>query len=141
MPESKLNSKAGVPSPLERAPILLCAHIARIHAGSRKPRVHEGLLEEISRTRAVVSLECPLRQGTSVRIDCQSCELRGKVAECKKWAGGYMAEVALPADQPWHPTHFKPDGLFNPNYLVCEHPGCPPDCVGGCGVSRIDKRR
>jgi hypothetical protein len=81
MPEGKLNSKTRVSSPLRPAPRLLCAHIASIHTGSRKPRVHEGLLEEISRTLAVVSLECPLRRGSSVRIDCQSCELRGKVAD------------------------------------------------------------
>jgi hypothetical protein len=135
MREGKLNSKAGGANPMRRAPILLCSHLARIRTVSRNDREYEGLLEEISRTRAVVSLECPLKKGSAIRIDCQRCELRGKVTECKKCAGGYMAEVILPEDQPWQHAQFKPDGLFNPKYLVCKLPRCTPDCVGGCGSS------
>lgn len=135
MREGKLNSKPRVPNPLRRAPILLCSHLAKIRTVPPKEREYQGLLEEISRTRAVVSLECPLRKGMAISIECQSCELRGKVAECKKWAGGYMAQVVLPTDQQWQPALFKPDGLFNPKYLVCKHPRCTPDCVGGCGSS------
>ena len=118
------------PTPGPSTPKLLCSHLTRIHPVSREAE-YEGLLEEISPTSAVVSLECPLRKGTKVRIDCKTCELRGKVVGCKKSPYGYMAEVALPENQPWEPATFKPDGLFNPNFLVCENPGCTPECVDG----------
>lgn len=116
-----------------RRPTLLCAHLAKILPLSGQPREHQGLLEEISRTGAVVSLECPLRKGTNVRIDCRTCELRGKVVGCKHSPGGYFAEVAFPEDQPWAAANFKPEGLYNPSYLVCKNPGCTPECDGSCG--------
>jgi hypothetical protein len=136
MPESELKSKA-------KSPNLLCSHLTRVHPVSREGREpkaeQDALLEEISLTRAVVSLECPLRKGSTVRIDCRTCELRGKVLGCKHGATGYVAEVAFPANQPWQPSKFKPDGLFNPNYLVCKNPGCTPECVGGsCGESEAE---
>jgi hypothetical protein len=118
--------------PKAGSPTLLCCHFTRIRAVLREVREYDALLEEISRTYAVVSLECPLTKGSHVRIDCGSGELRGRVTGCKQWSGGYLAAVTFPQDQPWQPAEFKPDGLFNPNYLVCENPECTPDCVNGC---------
>ena len=136
MSEGELKSKAGTPNRARRTTRLFCSHFTRIRPVRRDSRLHEGLLEEISHTGAVLSLECPLRKGSTVRIDCKSWELRGKVTDCKRWSRGYMAEIAFPKDQPWQPTEFKPDCLFNPNYLVCENPDCAPDCVhSSCGLS------
>jgi len=61
MPGSEL--KAG-------SPTLLCCHFTRIHTVLREVREYEALLEEISPSCAVVSLECPLWKGSKVRIDC-----------------------------------------------------------------------
>jgi hypothetical protein len=121
--------------------LLLCSHLTKIHSDSPEPADCDGVLEEISRTRAVVSVECPLIKGTSLRIDCETCELRGKVTGCDKLPDGYMAQIAFPDDQTWKPANFKPDGLFNPNYLVCVNPNCTPDCVGASCRSSPSKRR
>jgi hypothetical protein len=118
-------------------PTLLCSHLTHIVPGSKPRRRHEALLEEISTAGAVLSLDCPLKRGTDVRIDCRTCELRGKVVGCRKWAGGYAAEVAFAVEEPWQPADFKPDGLFNPNSLVCTNPGCQSDCVDeSCGGAK-----
>jgi hypothetical protein len=137
MPQAKRKLEIGLPTPSPAPPILLCSHLAKIYSVSDDVPEQDALLEEISRPNAVVSLECPLRAGSAVRIDCGSCELRGKVTGCKKSPIGYTAEIALPESQPW--PRFKPDGLFNPNYLVCKNPGCAPDCVDGdCASQEAD---
>jgi len=132
-PMSLRKAKTRTSDDKPRRPTLLCAHLAKVLPLSGRPRQHQGLLEEISRTGAVVSLECPLRKGTNVRIDCRTCELRGKVVGCEHLPDGYFAEVAFPEDQPWAAAEFKPDGLFNPKFLVCKNPGCTPECDGTCG--------
>ncbi len=110
-----------------KRPNLLCSHLARVDAiGSP---AQDAVLEEISQNEAVLSLDCPIRRGTDVLIDCRDCELRGKVMGCQKWAGGYMADVEFAPDAPWMPDEFHPDGLFNPHSLVCTKPGCRSDCV------------
>ena len=111
---------------------LLCSHLATLKDGLNKV---DALLEEISQTGAVVSLECPLRSNTSVHIDCGTCELRGKVTSCREWVGGYLAEVEFHPDEPWAPDEFKPDRLFNPQSMTCTRPGCTSDCVNHSCVS------
>jgi hypothetical protein len=123
------------PKPKTASSNALGSHLAKIHPDSKKRQEpapkQDALIEEISITGAVMSVGCPLRKGSRVRIDCRTCELRGKVTGCTKWSAGYIAEVAFPEHAPWQPAEFKPDGLFNPNYLVCRNPGCTPECVGG----------
>ena len=131
MPKTTLNPKPGSPHPSSHATALLCSHLTRIHSASREFPEQDALLEEISRTGAVVSVACPLKTGSAVKIDCRTCELRGKVIGCKHGYQEYKVEIAFPKDQPWHPPEFKPESLLNPNYLVCENPDCTPDCVGG----------
>lgn len=108
---------------------LLCSHLTRLHAGEKQPCTHHALLEEISPEAAVLSVECPVRRGTNVRIDCRNCELRGKVVGCRHWVSGYLAEVEFEPGGKWVAADFKPDRLFNPHSLVCTNPGCRSDCV------------
>lgn len=112
-------------------PTLLCSHLTKIQSVRREAPQQDALLEEISRSGALVSLGCPIKTGRAVKIDCRTCVFRGKVMDCKHWEKGYVATIAFPADQEWKPAEFKPDGLFNTNYLICENPGCTPDCVDG----------
>jgi hypothetical protein len=112
-------------------PTLLCSHLTKINSVPRQMPEQDALLEEISRSGAVVSLTCPIKTGSAVKIDCRTCELRGLVTGCKHGERGYVAEIAFPADRQWQPAEFKPDGLFNTNCLICINPGCSPDCVDG----------
>lgn len=131
-PPKRLASKPAS-SRAAKTPKLLCSHMTTVqqsHAGKVS-----ALLEEISETSAVVSLECPLRVSSAVRIDCGTCELRGKVAGCKLSPLGYLAEVELNPDEPWIPAEFKPDRLFNPESMVCTRPGCSSDCTNDSCVS------
>jgi hypothetical protein len=135
MPQPARKLETASPTPSPTPPILLCSHLTKIHSVSGEAPEQNALLEEISRPGAVVSLECPLRAGSAVRIDCGTCELRGKVTGCKKSSIGYIAEIAFPESLPWLHLDFKPDGLFNPNYLVCKNFGCTPECVDGACLS------
>ena len=87
------------------------------------------MLEEISTAGALLSMTCPVRNGTELRVDCRTCELRGRVVGCREGPGGYFAEIEFPAEQPWSPAQFRPDHLLNPQSMVCTNPGCAPDCV------------
>ncbi|OFV96162.1 MAG: hypothetical protein A3F68_04835 [Acidobacteria bacterium RIFCSPLOWO2_12_FULL_54_10] len=112
-------------------PGLLCAHPVQVSDSREKhPQQQEALLEQISRARATISLECPLRRGATVSIDCGTCELRGKVAGCRFAGYAYMADIDLPAGSQWSPDQFRPNHLFNAQSMVCEQLGCTPDCVG-----------
>ena len=113
----------------DRRPTLLCAHVVEVHADAFREHAEQGLLEEIAAGGAKISLSCPVRSGAAVRIDCRTCELRGKVVDCQKWVGGYLAEVEFPAGEPWSPAQFVPKRLFNPKSLICTTPGCTSDCV------------
>jgi len=137
MSERSVKSGAGSPHQKKGTPTLLCSHRITVQELSPRGREHDALLEEISRTQAKVSLECPLRKGSNVKIDCGECELRGKVSGCTPWQGigGYMAEVTFPEGEQWEPGEFTPDRLLNPQYLRCENPGCTPECVNeSCGT-------
>ncbi len=86
----------------------------------------------------MLSLDCPVQKGSSVRIDCGVCEFRGRVTGCTHWPAinGYMAQIAF--EEPWEPTAFKPDRLFNPNFLICGNAGCTPECVNECCLPSED---
>ena len=111
------------------APKLLCSHLVTISSGNGSEPEQDGLLEEISTRGAVATLGSPIRSGAAIRIDCQRCELRGKVIGCRKLATGYSVEVEFPAEETWVPAVFRPDGLFNPQSMICARPGCESDCV------------
>jgi hypothetical protein len=128
MPNTTSKSKAGSPNPSTTAAALLCSHLVKIQSASRLAD-QDALLERISETSAVVSLARSLKRGSGVKIDCGRCELHGTVTGCERRGREFVVEIAFPKDQPWQPAEFKPDALFNPNYLVCENPGCTPDCV------------
>lgn len=118
-------------------PTLLCSHLSTVRTLSQDACEQEALLEEISTSHAKLSLDCPVQAGSDVQIDCGTCEFRGKVSACAHWPGidGYMAEVTFSEDAQWQPSTFKPDRLFNPNFLVCGKPGCTSDCVNeNCSV-------
>jgi hypothetical protein len=109
---------------------LLCAHLVEVSmVGEEQSQRKEGLLEQISRARATISLECPVRRGTNVRVDCGTCELRGRVAGCRFAGSEYQAEVDFAADSQWSHDNFRPDHLFNPASLTCQNPACTPACV------------
>ncbi len=124
-------------------PKLLCNHRVTVVHKEANPTETPGpeqaaILEEISVTSATVYLECPLRTGASVLIDCSTCELRGKVIGCHSRADGHLAAVQLEDDSRWSKTTFVPDELLNPNYLQCSNKHCTPECDSEecCGGSR-----
>ena len=125
---------------LKNTPMMLCSHLTGIQFGTKAPRKDLALLEEISLGNGVVTLGCPLRKGTAVRIDCAGCELHGKVTDCRKESDGYRAEVKFVHGQGWQPGRFKPDGLFNPRSMQCERPGCGRDCVAAPCVPKSEGR-
>jgi len=111
---------------------LLCAHAVEVQQGASRKSRQEGLLEEITLAGAVVSTPCPLRIGAVLRINCHTCELRGKVVWHQEGAGSYLSEIEFPVEQPWTPGQFMPDRLFNPRSMSCSKLGCRPDCVNQC---------
>ena len=108
----------------------LCAQIVRVSIG-RAP-AEAGLLEEISRDGASILISCRARRSSKIKIDCSTCELRGRVVQCTRVGENYVAEIAFSAFSPWSPERFLPEGLFNPNFLACEKAGCRSDCTGTC---------
>ncbi len=95
------------------------------HAAGRK---REAILEEISVTSATLRLQCPIRTGSKVSINCATCDLRGKVVGCTERDGGYDAAIQLDEDSTWSKAAFLPEGLLNPRYLQCTNAHCVPDC-------------
>ncbi len=95
------------------------------HAAGRK---QEAILEEISVTSATLRLQCPIRTGSRVSIDCANCDLRGEVVGCAERAGDYAVAIQLDEDSPWSKAVFVPEGLLNPKYLRCANEHCIPDC-------------
>ena len=111
-------------------PTLLCAQIVDASISGHPAR--PALLEEISPEGAIISMDCPARSGANINLDCSTCELRGKVVGCRNVGGGYIAEVAFAAGEPWSPGRFFPEQGFNPEYLVCKNPFCTPECTDEC---------
>ncbi len=133
--EMAMFKPADDPGPKQRKRTWLCSHLITLWRGGSHRLKAEGLLEEISKERAVVSLSCPLRAGTEVKIDCTTCELRGKVVGCRQGAGDYFADIEFAENEGWKPSNFTPDALFNPQSMICNNPGCRSDCVNeGCGA-------
>jgi len=58
------------------------------------------------------------------------------VAGCTAAGDDYLAAIEFAEDTQWSPASFKPDGLFNPQSMVCERPGCTPECTGDCGTRK-----
>ena len=108
----------------------LCAQIVRVSIG-RRPAA-PALLEEISREGASILVSCQARKFSKIKIDCSTCELRGRVVQCTRVGENYVAEVAFSAFSPWSPERFRPDCLLNPNFFVCKEAGCRSDCTGAC---------
>jgi len=108
----------------------LCAQIVRVSIG-RRP-AEPALLEEISRGGASILVSWQARKRSKIKIDCSTCELRGRVVQCTRAGEKYVAEVAFSAFSAWSPVRFCPEGLFNPNFLACKQAGCRSDCTGTC---------
>ena len=111
-------------------PTFLCAQIVRVSIG-RRP-AEPALLEEISREGASILVSWQARKSSKIKIECSTCELRGRVVECTSVGENYVAEVAFSAISSWSPERFRPDCLLNPNFFVCKEAGCRSDCTGTC---------
>ncbi len=113
-----------------RKPALLCSQIVKASIG-RKP-AEAALLEEISAKRAKLLVPCPVRKGAKMKIDCRTCELRGKVVGCVQTGDDFIAEVAFSSLRPWSAQLFHPEHALNLSVLNCENAACTSECVGQC---------
>ena len=113
-----------------RKPALLCSQIVKASIG-RKP-AEAALLEEISAERAKLLVPCLVRKGAKMKIDCHTCELRGKVVGCVQTGNEFIAEVALSGLRPWSPQLFRPEHALNLSVLGCENTACTSECMGEC---------
>jgi hypothetical protein len=108
----------------------LCSQIVRVSIGRRL--AEPALLEEISSEGANILLSCRVHKYSKIKIDCSTCELRGRVVKCTRVGENYVAEVAFWAFSPWSLERFRPESLLNPNFLVCKEASCRSDCTGTC---------
>jgi hypothetical protein len=105
-----------------RKPALLCSQIVKASIG-RKPAA-VALLEEISAERAKLLVPCQVRKGAKMKIDCSTCELRGKVVGCVQTGDEFIAEVAFSGLRPWSPQLFQPEHALNLSVLGRDNPEC-----------------
>jgi len=112
----------------------LCAQIVRVSIG-RRP-AEPAVLEEISREGASILVSWQARKSSKIKIDCSTCELRGRVVQCTRVGENYVAEVAFSAFSQWSPERFRPDCLLNPHSFVCKEAGCRTDCTGTCMAAK-----
>lgn len=71
-----------------------------------------GNLEEIEEWSAVVLTDARIRPGTSVRIRCETNQLKGVVKTCTREELGFLVEVRLDADSKWSERWFTPQHLL-----------------------------
>jgi hypothetical protein len=104
----------------------MCSELVTVTAG-RKRLV--GNLEEIARDRCSVLLDCPIAQGTPVKLECVACPRKAKGLACLKckFAGkveaqeenpnlGIVAQISFEG-RSWSKTKWRPGHLTDPSAI------------------------